>query len=116
MKRDMDLIREILIKTEEKESSTSWEPIEIDGYDEDLLEYNVKLLKQNGLIEAQFSLPSGFMIRNLTWEGHEFLDAARNETIWKKTKNIVIEKGGSVSFQILIELLKKVSIKHFGLE
>ena len=27
-------------------------------------------------------------VRKLTWQGHEFLDAARNETIWKEAKEV----------------------------
>ena len=42
--------------------------------------------------------------KSLTWEGHEFLDAVRHETVWAKTKEVVKSKGGSVSFEVLKEL------------
>ena len=44
-------------------------------------------------------------IDRLTWEGHDFLAAARNDTIWKKTWASVKDKGVDVSFGLLKELL-----------
>ena len=67
------------------------------------------------LIEAEFYM-DGYMVKGLTWNGHEFLDASRNDTVWSKTKQFVADKGGNIPFQLLTEVLKKISIKHFGLE
>ncbi len=52
--------------------------------------------------------PKDFFLRSLTWNGHEFLDAVRDEKIWNKTKNIFIEKGSTMTF----ELLKAVAISY----
>ena len=35
----------------------------------------------------------------LTWQGHEFLDAARNEDRWNQAKKTISEKGGSLTFR-----------------
>ena len=45
----------------------------------------------------------------MTWEGHDFLDSIKNEKIWKKAKEIIKEKGGSVPFEVLKSLILKVS-------
>jgi hypothetical protein len=49
--------------------------------------------------------------RRLTWLGHEFLDAAREDLRWGQAKRLVLEKTGSVSFatlqQVLVELMKR---------
>ena len=42
--------------------------------------------------------------KSLTWDGHEFLDSARNETLWRKAKE-ELKKTGNFSFQILGEML-----------
>lgn len=55
------------------------------------------------------------MVRNLTWEGHEFLDSAGNESVWDKTRQFIAEKGGGASFQVLTELLKKMILRQFDL-
>lgn len=37
----------------------------------------------------------------LTWAGHEFLEATRNDNVWKKTLEFVENKGGAIMFEIL---------------
>ena len=54
--------------------------------------------------------PKKMIIKEISWEGHEFLDAARNQSNWNKAKTIIKEKGGSITIdvlkQLLIQLLK----------
>lgn len=120
MRRDMDLVREILLRAEDTEyhrlKSSAFE-----GKDELTVARHFELMKEAGLIEADLlCLPEhrgverGTVLR-LTWEGHEFLDAARNEDVWKRTKEIVKEKGGSVSFEVLKSIVTKVALSLFGL-
>jgi hypothetical protein len=50
-----------------------------------------------------------FPIR-LTWQGHEFLDAARDDTRWNKAKDAMAQVGGfvfDVAKSLLIELMKQ---------
>ena len=51
----------------------------------------------------------------MTWEGHEFADAARDETRWKKAMGIVEEKGGAVTLDVLKELLLHLARMGLGL-
>lgn len=44
-------------------------------------------------------------VRRLTWPGHEFLDAARNETLWTRTKGNLSNAGVSATFDLLKTLL-----------
>jgi Hypothetical protein (DUF2513) len=37
----------------------------------------------------------------LTWQAHESLDAARNDTIWSRAKDIALEKTGALSLEAL---------------
>lgn len=53
---------------------------------------------------------------NVTWAGHEFLDTARNETVWTRTKELVKEKGGSASFEVVKALATQVSLAFLGLK
>ena len=52
---------------------------------------------------------------SLTWQGHEFLDAIRNDTIWNKTKNVVAERGGAIPFELIKELAIKLARTAFDL-
>ena len=109
MKRDMDLIREILLSIEEfPEAEHAADRLEIDGYTPEEIAYHVYLLYQANLVEAHdFSTLGGFDWRPiaLKWDGHEFLEAARDDTRWNSTKNMVVEKVGSLPFEVLKQVL-----------
>jgi len=59
---------------------------------------------------------SGFLVRKITWKGHDFLANAKNDTVWKKVMNEAKEKGSSVSLVVLNGLLTKAAQKYAGLE
>jgi Hypothetical protein (DUF2513) len=105
MKRDMDLVRTLLQRIEAEE------PLYNPGEDAVAGKYHLRLLADAGLVEAKFMPgPNGeikavFDIR-MTWQGHDFLDAARDETIWNKAKTHVLKPAASWSFSILLEWLK----------
>lgn len=114
MKRDMDLAREILFQVEKYPEPDGYVDIKIEGYSAEEISYHVKLLYQAELVEA-FDLTdsSGFdwKAKSLTWKGHEFIEAARNNSRWQEAKKYILEKGGSVTFEILKAVLSE-SIKN----
>jgi hypothetical protein len=109
MKRDMELARRILLAVEEAPcDSGGWVDRAIPDASEKQVAYHVMLLHQAGLVEAT-DLST---MRNrewkpkwLTWEGHEFLEASRNETAWKRTLATVGDKGGGAIFEVVRALL-----------
>ena len=119
MKRNMDLIRKILLAIEEKGGDPRcYVDLDIQDHSNEEVSYHVQLLEEAGLLEAvSLSTRSRFDVRpkRLTWYGHEFLDAAKNDTVWKKAKEIISEKGGSIPFDVLKALLIKLASSVFGL-
>lgn len=118
MKRDMELVREILLKTEAYPEGSGWVDLHIDGPSAEIVSYHVKIMAEAGLLEAHdLSTMGNFSWKPgaLTWHGHEFLDAVRNDTVWKKTRELVKDKGGSVPFEVLQALVIKVAGSFFGL-
>lgn len=109
----MDLVRDILFLLEKKSDPEDWvKPEDFEGYLPDEVGYHIKLMHEAGLIEAvdasSMSNPIAWIATHPTWEGHDFLEAARNEGIWKKAKSIISEKGGSMTFDILKQLLTQL--------
>jgi hypothetical protein len=51
----------------------------------------------------------------LTWDGHEFLSAVRNDTVWKKTLGVIKEHGGGLPFDVLKTVAIKLLNVHLGL-
>lgn len=108
MKRDMELVRTILLKLEEiplEEMSTF---LEIDGYDQQTISFHVMLLDEAGLVRGTdasgFSDISWFADR-LTWEGYEFLEASKDDENWKRAMSLVASKGGGMVFEVLKQIL-----------
>lgn len=107
MKRDMDLARRILFAIE----ATPYErghpgEMRLEGVDRETLSYHIMLLHEAGLIEAVDMTSMGpggnwWEPRRLTWEGHEFLDRARSDTVWSKAKDFAIARGGGLAFATL---------------
>lgn len=118
MKRDIDLIRKILLEVEKKDSPTGWATIHFDGYSSEEVSYHVRLLAEAGYLEAiNLTSKSRFDWHpvNLTWSGHEFLDAARDSTLWNKAKKHLVSKVPSVSFDVLKTLLVSYAKEALGL-
>lgn len=118
MKRDLDLIRKILLHVEEHDNLD----FAIDAYDEKAIGYHVRLLNQAGLLHAvaQTTLDGNIILQNsghtaLSWEGHEFLDAARDEGRWKEARAIVKDKAGTVTVSVLSALLVQLMRQAIGL-
>ena len=121
MQRNMDLIREILLVIEESdETPLGWITFSLPGRSNNEISYHVKLLYEAGLIEAIDASsmgPDGFdwKAKSLTWHGHEFLDAARDNTIWAKVKAKVAAAVGTTSVEVMLELLKQQAKGALGL-
>lgn len=101
MKRDMDLIRKMMLQVEESTSPNGC-GIDIRGYIPQEMYYNAKLAQEAGLIEATFAGDySTVHVLRLTYDGHEFLDAARNDTLWVKAKDMAAKNAGAVTLEAL---------------
>lgn len=99
MKRDWDLIRQILLSVEAANADDKISDNDIDGCTPENFHHNAILLQEAGLVHA-LVLPNlqTTLIESLTWEGHEFLDSIRNDTTWNKIKNTAKEKSIELSF------------------
>jgi len=115
MKRDMDLVRKILLTIEESPHGFFNEFPTIQGYSGEQVGYHSYLMIQAGLIEGadattMDSESPEAIPTCLTWQGHEFLDACRNESVWTKAKEKIKSIGGEVPLDVLktvlIEILK----------
>ena len=113
----MDLVRAILLAIEASPTGRAPHPLAVDGYPYD----HAHLLKQADLItaitfpldndgEGPQAIPTG-----LTWAGHEFLDAARDDTIWRKALNTAKTAAGGATVAVLQQLLAREVRAKLGL-
>ena len=82
MKRDMDLVRNILLEIESKDNGTGQSiNLDLTEVDQKTLQAHLLLMFKSGFIEGKdgSSLPSRkFFPQRLTWAGHDFLDSVRS--------------------------------------
>lgn len=119
MKRDMELIRKLILSIEDHPSAWAPADLSIDGYTQEQIAYHAYLLVDAGLATGvdvtHLNSPApAYRILHLTWAGHEFADACREENIWRKAMDTVKRTAGTVSFQILKELLVNVLREAVG--
>ncbi|HLO32744.1 MAG TPA: DUF2513 domain-containing protein [Anaerolineales bacterium] len=107
MKRDMDLARKILLMVEQQPTYRQKITLDIPGYSSEEISYHVLLLAEANLIETEISSRQSaeYKPKRLTWEGHEFLDAVKQDARWKKVKDVMEDVGGFV-----FEIAKPVAI------
>jgi len=109
VKRNIDLIRELLFITEKSHRSVAVWTIKIKGISAETIDYHAYLLQDGGYIKADIEQLEDdtfdtVLIHSLTWSGHELLDSIRKDQIWEKVKNRIAEKTESVPFDILKQI------------
>lgn len=121
MKRDPELVRELLLYFERKPDDKVERCPAVAGHSESEIKYHLLLLDEAGFLrcERQISTSSNRVIKiypfSLTWQGHEFLEAARNDALWAHAKRMVLKKAGGLSFEVLKSLLIKLAKDSVGL-
>ena len=115
----MDLCRKILIEVESWPTTTAPDIVVIEGYSAGAVGYNAWLLADQELIEGMDMTGAGdavdiFAPRCLTAKGHDFLEHARDDTIWQKAKAKLASLGGPMTTQTLLMILKQLIAKQIG--
>lgn len=116
MIRNMNLIRLLLLRSEgDEEAEKACESFTVEER-----AYHVQLLLDAGLVEGMAIRGAsgeftGAAISRLTWTGHDFLDASRDDKTWNKFLGIMKDKGLSLTFDLTLAWLKKELATKAGL-
>ena len=120
MKRDMDLVRAILLAAED--SNEQWlgaEALVCNAWDQVTVARHFELMDEAGLVVADVTelLDGGVdgSVRRLTWAGYDFLDNVRSESVWEDTKASIRDKVGSASFDLIKAVAVGLAMKALGL-
>lgn len=109
MKRDMELCRKILFAIEEQYVDVAILNLKIESYSMEQVAYHCKILHEAGLVSDYNSLYGdnhiiSFSVGSITWNGQEYLDKIRDDTVWNKIKSQIKEKGLELTFQAILNL------------
>ncbi|MBI4718739.1 MAG: DUF2513 domain-containing protein [Planctomycetes bacterium] len=106
----MELVRRILLAVEGSPGGFAPREIQLEGYSTRQIAYHAHLMIEAGLIEGIDTTHPGSdgpeaIPRSLTWAGHEFLDAARDDRRWKKAMETARSHATAVTFDVLKSIL-----------
>jgi hypothetical protein len=114
MKRDVDLIRQLMFEIERQGPECSFEALRNGAnHDHEIGErtrYHLRLLIDAGLAKEIDRTSSGQPCVRLTSAGHEFLDLCRGDERWRQAKWLVHEQTGGLSLTVLRAVLTKWAI------
>ncbi len=115
MKRDADLIRKIALETEKLSAGRDLD--RLDGVEPEAFFLHAKLMAEANLIEAVITplIHGGgvAVVTALTWQGHDFAKAARDDTIWNKAKKSVIAPSAAWTLNLLTSWLSEEIKQRF---
>ena len=119
MKRDMDLVRKLLLSIEASDQPhVSLMLDSVEGYSYDMVYYHLNLMEQGNLLGKIDLVDGEALILGMSWAGHDFLDAARSDTNWDKAKQATKSAGGwtfDLFKQVLVSIASQTISKSLGL-
>lgn len=126
MKRDMELVRDLLLKISEADGPLRFGDLlskEAGANGRAIAVYHMRMLiDEIGFvrgIEASSTSEKNWIQLELTWRGQDFLDSVRDPTVWDKTRDGAKKLGG-VTLEMFIgiakEFAKAEAKKRIGLD
>lgn len=103
MKRDADLIRDILLSVENDHTD-----IKSKITDQDIINYHLHLMIDGGLLNGQEVNEGQWKVYGLTWQGYELTDLIGDNTRWSAIKQKL--NGKSCSFEIIKLIARKLIV------
>ncbi len=109
MKRDLDIVRGLLIAAERADAELDVLAACDGAIDPKLTAFHVELMREHGLVDAEVSYdgllhePTCVTISRITWRGYDYLDAIRSSKVWKKAKDAISKAVGDTSLSVVKE-------------
>jgi len=109
MKRDVDLLRQLLLNLERRGAEYPLDAVRADlPHDTDeRIRHQLRLAIDAGWIKDVEQPAGGVPSIRLTHAGHEFLELCQSDTRWQEAKTIVTEQTGGLSLALLRSLLAR---------
>lgn len=116
MKRDIELVRRILLSVEAMGPNDEWE-MQLPDVDEHVLGYHVGLLADGGYVTAQSGTIHDLVpwVTGLTWAGHDFLDSIRDDKVWKDTTKRIASTVGTAAVDVVKQVAIFFAKQHIGM-
>jgi len=104
MKRDLNLLRELLLVIEDADAVLPRQRVEL-ASSVPKVQHHLRLLVEAGFVRGVGETSDGSISVRLTWQGYEFLELIRDGSIWQRVQSFVRHKGKGLNVAILQAVL-----------
>lgn len=120
MRRDMDLVRGILLVMEQSRQSVDASVMVDSSHDFETVAYHLDIMQQAGLIKATLRGSNSrdyvqASADQITWQGQEFLSTVRDEDVWSYVKREVAMRVADAPLSLLTSLAARALSHALGL-
>ena len=114
MRRDMDLVRQILLQVESADGPVTAGRLSCPGHTEQEVMWHIDLMAGHGLLDASVTRAWGgervaATVDGLTWEGLDMLDAMRSARVWERAKAAIERSVGATTMDVAKAVCCKVA-------
>jgi hypothetical protein len=119
VKRDLDLVRQILLQIEALPAGPAAQ-YRMSEIEDPVLLAHLELLIDAALVNGKIARSHGargdvISVQGLTWQGHEWIEMMRSQSVWNETKSTVLEQGGALTFDLTSAVAAKLLRARLGL-
>lgn len=125
MKRDLDLLRDILIRIEDTDlsenrlSSSDFSDLGAPDFSPYDVSQHIMLLADNGYIEISAIKSIGmkspkYQIKRITSAGYDYLDSVRDAGVWSEVKRKLSSAGASFTLDIVKSVATAIIQNRLG--
>lgn len=119
MKRDLDLLRNMLLLIEESMPEITNDDFAELSDNPQLIAFHIQLLIDAGFIAyydaSTIGNPNYFIITRMTFAGCEYLDSVRSTKIWEQAKQKLSAVGGSATLDVITSLCADLVKAQLGI-
>ena len=81
---------------------------------------HLELLIDAGLVNGRIARSHGtrgdvISVAGLTWQGHEWIEMVRSQSVWNETKSAVLDHGAPLTFELTRAMAAKLLRVRLGL-
>ena len=119
MKRDLDLVRQLMLQIEALPAGPAVQ-YRMSEIEDPVLLAHLELLIEAGLVNGKIARSHGargdvISVAGLTWQGHEWVEMVRSQSVWNETKSAVLDQGVPLTFELTRAVAAKLLRAKLGL-
>lgn len=116
MKRDLDLVRSILIYVENAADEVDADDMATERWPIEMVAYHVRLMAHHGLVDVSRDVRDmnggtiELTVAGITWDGQDYLDSIREPKVWGRVKKTLAGTVGSTTLDVVRQTASMVAL------